>query len=70
MPITIRFEVERPLTEDEYNSAENAIAQIMEGNSFFFAGTDGLDLDIKQFLMDHPMVSNLELVEVADVVGS
>lgn len=70
MPVAIRFEVPRPVTQDEYVSIVNAIEQIMAGNSFFFGGTDGIDVHIKQFLMDHPMVSNLELVEVDDVLGS
>ena len=59
---TISFEVDRPLTDDEMNDVRQAIEQIMEKRSFFFASDDDIGDEIRRFMIDHPMTTNLEEV--------
>lgn len=63
MSTFVSFEVERPITPWEKADIEQAIANIMADKSFFYGGGDPLGDEIRQFLVDHPMESNLELVE-------
>lgn len=59
------FTVPRPLTEWEMDDVRIAIKNIMESKSFFYAGDDNIGDDIRLFLVDHPVDTNLELVEDA-----
>lgn len=64
MPVTfVSFEVPRPITEWEKADIQQAIAAILEARSFFYAGDGELGDEIRSFLVDHPITSNLELVE-------
>jgi hypothetical protein len=63
--VSIRFEVARPVSEGEYEDIQQAIAAIMEAKSFFYAGDGELGDEIRNFLVDNPITSNLELVEDA-----
>lgn len=62
---TATFEVPRPLTEWEMDDVRQAIQNIMADKSFFYGGGDPLGDEIRAFLVDHPIESNLELVEPA-----
>lgn len=59
---SVRFEVPRPITEWEYEAIEQAIENILNDLSFFYAGGEPLGDEIRAFLVDHPITSNLELV--------
>lgn len=61
-PTHITIEVERPLTEDEMLDVKQAAKNIMSGNSFFYAADDDLGDEIRRFIVDHPILSNLEQV--------
>lgn len=64
MPETsVSFPVSRPLTEYEMEDVREAIKHIMEHESFFYAGDGELGDEIRRWLVDHPITSNLELVE-------
>lgn len=64
---SIHFMVDRPATDWEMGSIREAIKQIMDDKSFFFAGEGELGDEIRRFLVDHPITSNLEFEEDADV---
>lgn len=59
---TIRFDVERPVTDWEKSDIEQAIRNIMNNTSFFYAGNDDLGTEILKFLADNPIITNLEQV--------
>jgi hypothetical protein len=59
----IRFEVSRPVTDWEMSDIRQAIEAILEARSFFYAGDGELGDEIRAFLVDNPIHSNLELVE-------
>ncbi len=59
----VRFEVPRPLTDWEMDDIRQAIDNILAARSFFYAGDGELGDEIRAFLVDHPVESNLELVE-------
>lgn len=63
MATSISFPVPRPVTEAEYLDIAQAIDNIMADRSFFYGGGDDLGDEIRKFLIDHPIDSNLELVE-------
>lgn len=63
MPTTVNFEVPRPLTDWEMDDVRQAIANIIAGKSFFYGGDDPIGDEIRMFLVDHPIESNLEFVE-------
>lgn len=63
MATSISFPVERPITEVEYADIAQAIENILADRSFFYGGGDELGEEIRRFLVDHPIDSNLELVE-------
>jgi hypothetical protein len=63
MSTSISFPVERPVTEFEYADIQQAIKNIMADRSFFYGGGDDLGEEIRRFRVDHPIESNLELVE-------
>jgi hypothetical protein len=60
---SVRFEVPRPLTDYEMADIQQAIDNILAAKSFFYAGDGDLGDEIRMFLVDHPIDSNLELVE-------
>lgn len=60
---TVSFEVPRPLSAWEMDDVRQAIKNILDGKSFFYGGDDDLGDEIRAFLVDHPIESNLELVE-------
>jgi len=60
---SISFPVERPVTEVEYDDIAQAIKNILADRSFFYGGGDDLGDEIRRFLVDHPIDSNLELVD-------
>jgi hypothetical protein len=62
-PTNISIAVPRPLKDYEYSDAVQAIGNILAGRSFFWAGDDPLGDEIRDFLIDHPIMSNVELVE-------
>lgn len=62
-PTNISIVVPRPLRDYEMGDVQQAVANILAGKSFFWAGDDPLGDEIRQFLIDHPIESNLELVE-------
>jgi len=63
VPTTVTFAVDRPLTSWEMDDVRQAIKNIMASQSFFYGGGDPLGDEIRQFLVDHPIESNLEFVE-------
>jgi hypothetical protein len=63
MSTSISFPVERPISQWEKEDIAQAIAAIMEKRSFFYAGDDNLGDEVRAFLVDHPIYSNIELVE-------
>lgn len=63
MSVFVSFEVPRPITEWEKADIAQAIANILIDKSFFYGGGDELGDEIRQFLVDHPIESNLELIE-------
>ena len=56
------FKVPRPLTDWEMADVEQAIKNILEAKTFFYAGEDDLGDEVRLFLVDHPIESNLELI--------
>lgn len=60
------FAVPRPLTEWEMDDVREAIRAILARESFFYAGDGELGDEIRKFLVEHPIVSNLELVDTTD----
>jgi len=65
MSTSVSFPVPRPLTGWEMDDIRQAIANILAGQSFFYSGNDDLGDEIRAFLVDHPIMSNLEQVEDA-----
>jgi hypothetical protein len=63
MSTFVSFEVPRPITQFEKEDIEQAIKNILADRSFFYGGGDDLGDEIRRFLVDHPIDSNLELVE-------
>lgn len=63
MATSISFPVDRPVTQPEYEDIAQAIENILADRSFFYAGGDDLGAEIRTFLIDHPITSNVELVE-------
>lgn len=63
MPTSVSFPVSRPLTEFEMLDVAEAIEHIMKAESFFYAGDGELGDEIRSFLVDHPITSNLEFEE-------
>lgn len=63
MVTTATFEVPRTLTDWEMDDVRQAIQNILASKSFFYGGGDPLGDEIRQFLVDHPIESNLELTE-------
>lgn len=57
------FPVPRPLTDWEMDDVRQAIDNILAGKTFFYAGDDPLGDEVRLFLVQHPIESNLELVE-------
>lgn len=66
---SISFQVPRGLTEWEMSSVAEAIKHIMADESFFFSGDGELGDEIRRFMVDHPMTTNLEFEE-DDNVGN
>lgn len=62
MSTSVSFPVPRPLTEWEMDDVRQAIKNILDGKTFFYAGDDPLGDEVRRFLIDHPIESNLELV--------
>lgn len=58
---SVSFPVSRSLTEWEMEDVREAIVHIMKHESFFYAGDGDLGDEIRRFLIDHPITSNLEL---------
>ena len=63
------FEVPHPLSEWEMTDIKQAITNILNGKTFFYAGDDDLGDEVRMFLVDHPIESNLELVDTTDGLG-
>ena len=63
------FEVPHPLSEWEMDDIKSAIKNILNGRTFFYAGEDDLGDEVRIFLIDHPVESNLELVDTTDGLG-
>lgn len=62
-PTHATFAVPRPLSRGEMLDVAQAIENIVAARSFFYAGDGELGDEIRRFLVDHPIESNLELVE-------
>lgn len=62
MTTTINVEVPRPLTEWEMSDVRQAVTYIMEHKTFFFGGDDPLGDEVRVFLSNREMVSNVEFV--------
>jgi hypothetical protein len=60
---SVSFPVKRPLTAYEMDDVRQAIENIMDAQSFFYAGDGELGDEIRAFLIDHPITSNLEFEE-------
>lgn len=58
----IRLAVDRPLTADEMSDVKIALANIMSGTSYFFAGNDDVSDEIVRFLATNEIMTNLEEV--------
>ena len=63
------FAVPHPLSEWEMDDIKQAIENILSGKTFFYAGDDDLGDEVRVFLIDHPIQSNLELVDTTDGLG-
>ena len=63
------FKVPHPLSEWEMDDINQAIENIINGKTFFYAGDDPLGDEVRVFLIDHPIESNLELTDTSDGLG-
>jgi len=61
-PTTISIAVPRPLTDWEMDDVKQAVEMIMEAKTFFYGGDDPLGDEVRAFLVQHPIVSNLEFI--------
>jgi hypothetical protein len=66
---TISIEVPRPLTDWEMSDVKQAVEMIMAAKTFFYGGDDPLGDEVRAFLVEHPVVSNLEFVPSDDEAG-
>jgi len=59
---TINVAVPRPLTDWEMSDVQQAVVMIMEHKTFFYGGDDPLGDEVRAFLVEHPITSNLEFI--------
>lgn len=58
----VSFSVPRPLSEWEMDDVRMAIDNIINQQSFFYAGSDDVADEIVRFVADHQVLTNLEEV--------
>lgn len=56
------FPVSRQLTEWEMDDVRQAIEMIMEHKTFFYGGDDELGDEVRAFIVNNPIISNVEFV--------
>lgn len=58
----ISVPVSRPLTDWEMSDVRQAVDLIMQSKTFFYGGDDPLGDEVRAFLVQNPVISNLEFI--------
>lgn len=59
---SVSIQVERPLTDWEYEDLKMCLDNIMNKRSFFYAGSDDVADEVVRFVAEYQLLTNLEEV--------